>query len=325
MKKTILALLLALMLTAAPALAIPSPSDDFYILDEANVISNATEEYIIYNNDQLYDACGAQIVFAVVDDTEGEAIDDYAYDLFNEWGIGDSKKDNGFLVLMAIDDDNYYALPGTGLERAISAGTVKDLLDTYLEPDFAAKDYDAGAKALFDALFTEVCDASGVYLTAGMPAGSASIADKAPGRAPAASRPAVERAPERDEESGGISIGTIVLIVIIIVIVLSVTRSKGKRRASRTHVPPVHIPPQPRKTVIRPVIIPRINLGPRPGNGPRPQPPKRTHHFGGGGSTRGGGAGRSFGSMGRSGGGFSRGGRSGGGGGSRGGGAGRGR
>lgn len=319
--KKLLTILLALLLIAAPALALPAPSADFYILDEANVISDATEEYIIYNNDQLFDACGAQIVFAVLDDTEGEAIDDYAYDLFNEWGIGDSKKNNGFLVLMAIDDDNYYALPGAGLERAISGGTVKDLLDTYLEPDFAARDYDAGARKLFDALFTEVCDASAVYLTAGMPAGSTASA-KQPAAKTETRRPAEEPITYRDDDSG-ISTGTIILIIVIIVIVLSLGRSKKRTRRTTTHVPP----PPPRKTVIRPVIIPRINVGPRPGHGPRPNPPQHRSHSGGGhifggGRTFGGGAGRS---MSRPGGGFSRGGRSGGGGSSRGGGAGRGR
>lgn len=319
MKNKFLALLLALILIAAPALAIPSPSGDFYVLDEANVLSNSTEEYIIYNNDQLYDACGAQIVFAVVDDTEGEAIDDYAYDIFNEWGIGDSKKNNGFLVLMAIDDDNYYALPGVGLERAISAGTIKDLLDTYLEPDFAKKDYDAGARALFDALFEEVCDASAVALTAGVPAGG-SIADKAGSRTETSTRPASEKAPE-PKKGGGISFGTIILIVIIVLIITS-SRSRARRR--RSAPPPPHMPHVPPVPPRRPIIIPRINLGPRPGPGPRPNVNhSRTSHFGGGGSSRGGGAGRSFGG-GRSGG-FSRGGRSGGGGGSRGGGAGRGR
>ena len=85
MKRRILALVCALMLIALPALAVPSPNDDFYVLDQANVLSSETEWRIVYNNDLLYDACGAQIVFVTVDDTDGKAIDDYAYDLFNRW------------------------------------------------------------------------------------------------------------------------------------------------------------------------------------------------------------------------------------------------
>ena len=179
MKRRILALVCALMLIALPALAIPSPNDDFYVLDQANVLSSETEWRIVYNNDLLYDACGAQIVFVTVDDTDGKAIDDYAYDLFNRWGIGSSSKDNGFLVLMAIDDDNYYALPGSGLEKKLSSGEIKLMLDDYLEPDFAVRDYDAGARALFDALYERISDEYSAGLRAVTPPSgtSASTAD----------------------------------------------------------------------------------------------------------------------------------------------------
>ena len=143
MKQKLIALLLALLLIAAPALAaVPNPDSDFYVLDKANVLSSSTEDYIIANNDQLYESCGAQIVFVTVDDTDGDAIDDYCNELFDKWNIGSSKENNGFLVLMAIDDDNYYALPVVGIEKRMSSGTIKMLLDDYLEPDFADRDYD---------------------------------------------------------------------------------------------------------------------------------------------------------------------------------------
>jgi len=139
-KKTIRACILALALLAllcAPALAkVVSPGPDFYYLDNAGVLSEELEGEIFFANKLLYDACGAQIVVATVDSTGREAIDDYAYEMFNSWGIGDAAKDNGFLLLLAIEDDDYYARTGSGLDRRFSASTIKEYYDAYLESDF---------------------------------------------------------------------------------------------------------------------------------------------------------------------------------------------
>ena len=131
-----LALLTALL--CAPALAkVVSPGADFYYLDEPDVISEDLEGEIYFSNQLLYKQCGAQIVVAAVETTGSESIDDYAYDLFNKWGIGDPQKQNGLLILLAIDDDDYSVEPGTGLQSKLSAGAIKSYHDEYLEPDFA--------------------------------------------------------------------------------------------------------------------------------------------------------------------------------------------
>ena len=41
-------------------------------------------------------------------------------------------------LLLAIGEDNYYVLQGTGLENTLTSGTIQNILDTYMEPDFAA-------------------------------------------------------------------------------------------------------------------------------------------------------------------------------------------
>ena len=59
-----LAILLALGCTSAlAATRVVKPGDDFYYLDTADVLSEATEGEIYFSNVRLYEACGAQIVF----------------------------------------------------------------------------------------------------------------------------------------------------------------------------------------------------------------------------------------------------------------------
>lgn len=131
---------------------IPSPSRYFYVYDEANVLTLTTEDHIVTVNDTLSAKCGAQVVIACVHTTGTTDIADYTYKMFNKWEIGDKDKKNGILVVMAVDDGDYFALQGRGLENLLSSGTLKLLLDEHLEPHFSVGDYDAGARAIFDEL-----------------------------------------------------------------------------------------------------------------------------------------------------------------------------
>lgn len=143
------------------------PSDDFYYLDNANVLSESTEGEIFFSNERLQDACGAEVVIVTIATTGSMSIDDYAYTLFNNWEIG-GESYRGYLLLMAIDDDDYYALAGTSLSSYFDTATIQELNDAYLEPNFAAKDYDGGAKRYFEAVFKQICDSLNLDLTTDM-------------------------------------------------------------------------------------------------------------------------------------------------------------
>lgn len=160
MKKR-LACLLALvfvLVSQAAALAVVDPGADFYYLDTAGVLSEETEGTIFFCNRLLYEQCGAQIVIAALDSIGNEDIYDYSYDLFNAWGIGSAEENNGYLLLMAIEEDDYYAISGSGVDRVFSSSVIQALNDEYLEPDFAKKDYDAGALKYFGAVLDRYAD-----------------------------------------------------------------------------------------------------------------------------------------------------------------------
>ena len=316
------------------------PTEDFYVLDQANVLSDQTERYIIENNEVLFNGTGAELVFVTLDFTGATDIADYAYALFKQWGIGSQKNNNGVLVLMSIGAEDYYLLSGDGLEGKLDAGELDELAYTYLEPDFAKEDYDAGAQKLFEALYARVAPLYGMDAALTIAYGASSSAanpqtsdygytqgnwaDESPAQEMPEDIRREER--EREDEEGGSALAVIVVAVILLLVLFRPFRPRRHMgggfgagmfwgsmlgRASRPR------PPRP------------------PHHGPvAPPPPPRPGNFGGfnrGGSSRGGGFSRGgFSGGGRSGGfsrgGFSGGGRSGGfsrGGSSRGGGAGR--
>lgn len=143
------------------AIDIPDPSAGFYVADYADVISDETEKAIDALNVQLENTNGAQIVVATVDFLDGENIDDYAYEMFNEWEIGSSEYNNGVLLLLAIGEDNYYCLQGDGISDNLSSGRIQMLLDYNLEPNFAIGDYDAGTMKMVQSLYDVMKDFKG--------------------------------------------------------------------------------------------------------------------------------------------------------------------
>ncbi len=142
-----------------PALAaVPERPANKYVLDEAGVLSDKTEREIVKENNELFEECGAEVVVVAVDFLGGEDIRDYAYNLFNDWGIGSSQYNNGILLVLAIGEDNYYATSGYGLEDYFDGAKFRGLLDEYLEDDFAKGDYDQGVMKFFDEVVDEVED-----------------------------------------------------------------------------------------------------------------------------------------------------------------------
>lgn len=285
-------LLLSCILPVCAA-ALPDPSAQFYVYDDAGVLDSAAETKIVSENHALFALSGAEIVVVCVDTTGSMDIADYAYELFNKWGIGSSERNNGVLILLSIDEDDYWVLQGEGLEETLTSGMLKLMNNDYLEPHFAEKQYEDGVLALFDAIVAHFETLYSIDIDSW---------DGAPGEFTPREGDDGE-SPTSERRSSAFMSTVMIAIVILLVIIILNNRGGGGGGGRRYYGPSVHIP-----LVVRP---------PRGGFFPGGSRPPRGGSFGGGfGGSRGGFSGGGFGG--------SRGGFGGGGGGrSRGGGAGR--
>jgi len=330
--------LFAALLLAVPALAVVEPTDNFYVADYAGVLDVQTEAQILEQSAALDDQTGAQIVVVTVDFTGTESTADYAYSLFNDWGIGSASEDNGVLLLLVIGAQDYYLLQGRGLESVLTNAWLQETLDRDLEPYFAQENYDAGVRSTYQTILEKVSNSSGAVISGGS---TATVPDSG-------YIPQPDHIIHYEEHDGafvaaGLRIMLTVIFIVVIVLVLVLSRP-GVHRSTGfyTHRPRyrvVHRPfffHRPPNVFYRPPRPPHRPGGPA-GFGGMNRPPNRNRPFGSsfnngagrrttsGRSSFGGGVGRS--SSGRSsfggGAGRSSGPRSGGGGSSRGGGAGR--
>lgn len=151
---------LAFALGCAKVENIPLSDEGAYALDKSGVLSSETEDHIARYNQYLAESCGAQICVVTIPTMDYVGYDDienYAYDLFNAWGIGDKDEENGVLLLLVTDDELCWCLQGEGLEDTLSSSAISDILTENMQDDFYAGEFDSGTKKTFDALYRRLC------------------------------------------------------------------------------------------------------------------------------------------------------------------------
>ena len=136
--------------------AVVSQTADFYVNDSAKVLDASLENYIISTNKSLYSQTGAQIIIVTINSLKGEGLEEYANDLFRQYGIGDKKKNNGVLMLLSIQDRKSRIEVGYGLEGALNDAKTGRIQDNYMIPYFKEDNWQDGIKNGYNAILSEV-------------------------------------------------------------------------------------------------------------------------------------------------------------------------
>ena len=136
---------------SSASLNLPDPSAEFYVYDPSGVITDTTKNAILARSRELYQSYGLQTVVAVMGTLNGAEISDFSRELFAEWEIG-GDYGRGLLLLVDVAGDSYYSISGENLRGELTSQVLKGYLDSELEPDFAAKNYDAGISKYFTAV-----------------------------------------------------------------------------------------------------------------------------------------------------------------------------
>lgn len=85
----------------------------------------------------------------IVPTTDGEDVASYTHNLFNKWGIGRQKENNGVLLLVAKNDRKLFIATGRGLEAALPDAIVSSIIRHDITPYFKQELYAQGiAKGL---------------------------------------------------------------------------------------------------------------------------------------------------------------------------------
>ena len=124
------------------------------INDYENIISNDQElENKLYTFNQ---ETGIEFTVVTVSDFGGTYLEDYANNLFNTWGIGDSEKNDGLLLLVSSNQRESRIEIGYGLEGRLTDSKSGRIQDEYMIPYFKEGKYSEGINSCVDALIAHL-------------------------------------------------------------------------------------------------------------------------------------------------------------------------
>ena len=89
----------------------------------------------------------AQVAVVAVDNIEGGDTFSFAVDLFDRWGVGGKKSNNGLGILLVRDLREIRFVTGGGVEGVLPDALCKRIQMRYMLPAFRNGDYDAGMLA----------------------------------------------------------------------------------------------------------------------------------------------------------------------------------
>lgn len=167
-KRLILLCILActLFLSACESAAkIPEPTKKFYVNDYAEVMDQATEDRILDMGSRLQKtdgAHGAQVVVLTVKSLGGRTLEEFALQVLRTWGIGDKEKNNGVLILLALDERESRIEVGYGLEGALNDAKTGRIQDQYMIPYYKNDDFNNGLMQGYSAIVQEICKEYGL-------------------------------------------------------------------------------------------------------------------------------------------------------------------
>jgi uncharacterized protein len=140
------------------------------VVDLAGIIDTNAETKLNRYLRELETKTGAQMAILTVISLEGQAIEEFSINIaHDQWKLGQKDRDNGVLVVVALNDKKYRIEIGYGLEGLLPDSLVGGIGRQYLVPYFKRGDYSTGIYAAAVVMANEIARDAGVEIS-GLPA-----------------------------------------------------------------------------------------------------------------------------------------------------------
>ena len=114
------------------------------MVDRANLLSPTVEQKLNLLLRQFHQQGKAQIALLTVPSLRGETIESLSLQVAEKWKLGDAKKDNGILLLLAHKERRIRIEVGQGLEGQLTDAHSKRILDERIFPLFKKGNLEQG-------------------------------------------------------------------------------------------------------------------------------------------------------------------------------------
>ncbi len=141
----LLALTLLVLAAIGPVRAdLSFPAFTNYVVDAADVLPPAEEQALIARLKSFQERTGHQFAIATVPSLQGTSVEDFANRLFRAWKLGDAKRNDGALLLVAPADRKVRIEVGYGLEGDLTDAVSRLIIENAILPRFRAGDIPGG-------------------------------------------------------------------------------------------------------------------------------------------------------------------------------------
>ncbi|MFH2021431.1 MAG: TPM domain-containing protein [archaeon] len=120
-----------------------TPEAKYFLNDYTGAVNSEDATQIESILKEIYDSGTAEYAIVIVDSLNGSDIEGYSYKLA-EGNLGDASKNNGLLLLVALQDRQYRFEVGRGIEDVLPDIIMARIGRKYIEPNFKAGDYGIG-------------------------------------------------------------------------------------------------------------------------------------------------------------------------------------
>ncbi len=140
---------------------IPNPNKAdrrVYVADPENKLSPSAKARVNQVLDDLRRSTTGEVAVAVVPSIGDYDIADYGEKLFESWGLGKADKDNGVLILIALEQRKARIQTGYGVEGVLPDISAKKIIDRSIIPNMREGDLDAAVVAAVNDVSTVLTD-----------------------------------------------------------------------------------------------------------------------------------------------------------------------
>jgi uncharacterized protein len=138
------AVLLAWVATAAAADSAAVPKQEGWVTDNARVLATAARARLSDSLSHYEDETHHQISILIMPNLSGEGIEAFATRVARAWHLGRAGADDGVLVVLAMQEQKVRIEVGKDMQRYLTDATVKSIVDDFMTPAFAKKNFAGG-------------------------------------------------------------------------------------------------------------------------------------------------------------------------------------
>ena len=126
---------------------VPNPKTEgqqYYVSNPDDILADSSVIWLNTCASMLESKTNVELCVVALESIDDADAFDFAYELFQRWGIGRKSQNTGVLILFVLDSHDLRIMTGTGIEGVLTDAKCSQIMHDDMFPAFRNGDYDAG-------------------------------------------------------------------------------------------------------------------------------------------------------------------------------------